>query len=453
MQYQKYIVKAAGFVLAALVCILSVNKMLMPKYFYNNTWPTTSTYLKFYEMEQDSIDVLFFGSSHAVSSFSPQELYQNYGIRSYNLGCEQQNLLLSYYWLKEALRFQKPKAVVLDTYMLFPYNSSEPLNTAEATTRKAMDYMKWSKVKREAVRDICEIDENQSKMSYYFTNIRFHTRWKNLNEDDFTYSEMKQHENLKGFSALSWPYNNMEYSPFSMEDSLDRADTVPVMQNYLDKIKELCQQEKIELILVKTPTTAANIYKYNTLKDYAAQNNLHYLDFNEKSLYEEIGFQFPLDNADAGHANLWGAVKMTEYLGRFLTEEAGIVPKEDRQWEKSMRYYDAVKKDAELKKETDIYRYLEALKEERYSIFIAVMDEASNSLNQELLQKLKELGLQNSLEGEYRSSYYAVIDRNKVIGEELGAVYGKTGNDTKWKGKVSYYECRNGVRKYLLCDD
>ena len=64
-----------------------INQILMPKYIMkNSTWPTTSSYHQFYEMEKDSVDVLFFGSSVAVNAFSPQEIYNQYGIRSYNLG-------------------------------------------------------------------------------------------------------------------------------------------------------------------------------------------------------------------------------------------------------------------------------------------------------------------------------------------------------------------------------
>lgn len=65
-------------------------------------------------MQKDTVDVLFLGSSHGVTSFLPQELYNQYGITGYNLGCEQQGMVTSYYWLKEALRYQSPKAVVLD---------------------------------------------------------------------------------------------------------------------------------------------------------------------------------------------------------------------------------------------------------------------------------------------------------------------------------------------------
>lgn len=45
--------------------------------------------------------------------------------------------------------------------------------------------MKWSLVKREAVKTICELDQYQFLVSYYLPNIRYHARWTNLSENDF----------------------------------------------------------------------------------------------------------------------------------------------------------------------------------------------------------------------------------------------------------------------------
>ena len=87
-------------ILASVLCW--INQILEPKYLYkNSTWPTTSSYHQFYQMEENTIDVLFFGSSVCVNAFSPQEIYNSCGIRSYNLGSEQQSIFLSYFWLNE----------------------------------------------------------------------------------------------------------------------------------------------------------------------------------------------------------------------------------------------------------------------------------------------------------------------------------------------------------------
>ena len=171
------IIRSAVFLFLLVISLYYINEMLLPKYtLKNNLWPMTSSYNQFYQMEEDSVDVLFLGSSVVVNAFSPQEIYDTYGIRSYNLASEEQSIFLSYYWLKEALRYQNPQVVVLDTRFLFPQHL-EGTNTIEPMTRKCLDPMKWSSVKAEAVNAVCEMDPVQSKLSYYLTNIRYHSRW------------------------------------------------------------------------------------------------------------------------------------------------------------------------------------------------------------------------------------------------------------------------------------
>lgn len=177
--------RAAIFCMILVVILYNINKILTPKYLYQDIWPTTATYTEFYKLEENSVDVFFLGSSNAAAGFIPQELYNNYGITSYNLGCEQQNMLISYYWLEEALKTQSPEVVILDCLMLFPFGEAGALNSGEECTRKALDYMKFGKAKSEAVDAICQLDESLSKESFYLTNIRYHSRWKQLTEKDF----------------------------------------------------------------------------------------------------------------------------------------------------------------------------------------------------------------------------------------------------------------------------
>lgn len=416
-----FLIKSVIF-LGILCCFLyQVYQIIMPKFFFDNTWPTTSTYIGFYEMEKNTVDVLFLGSSHAASSFIPQELYNNYGITSYNLGCEQQNLITSYYWLKEALRFQQPKAVVLDCHFLFPYNVEEALNSAESCTRKALDYMKWSSVKREAVKTICALDEKQSIMSYYFPNVRYHTRWKGLEENDFSYAKRAQHFELKGYAPLSYFGGQENFSPLEVNASQKEGEMVSLMQQYLEKITALCEQEGISLVLVKIPAIQQTIARYHSIEKYAKSHNILFFDFNEKSLFEEINYHFHQDNQDNEHGNLWGAQKITNYVGAVLSENLIIEKKVNASWEDTKSYYEQIQKDCELPHISDIDTYLTALKEGSYCIFIAAKDECTANLKDTTMQKLKELGLKTDLQGKYRYSYLAVITEQGIeeqIGEE-----------------------------------
>ena len=103
-----FIMKSGIFLLILFFTLLLLTWVFLPKNTFNSEWHETSATVNFYRMEKNSIDVLFLGSSYCMSTFSPQEIYNQYGLRSYNLGTQQQSLLVSYYWLKEALRYQHP---------------------------------------------------------------------------------------------------------------------------------------------------------------------------------------------------------------------------------------------------------------------------------------------------------------------------------------------------------
>lgn len=411
-KHLKFAGKCVTFVCILCILIAALYRIILPKFFVDGKWPTTATYVGFYEMEENTIDVLFLGSSCAVSAFIPQELYNNYGITSYNLGCTKQSTVTSYFWLKEALAHQHPKALVLDCFYLFLYDAQEPLNIAESSTRSALNYMRWSSVKREAIKTICELDDKQSQLSYYFPNIRYHTRWTALTETDFSFSDMSRHYELKGYAPIA-DYCGYNYSPFEEGDTENEAEILPLMEEYLNKIAELCKQEGIELILTAAPNAVENIERYNVIHKYADEHNLLFLDFNEKELYEKIDFQFGVDHADTHHTNLWGAQKVTNYIGKILTEQYGIEERIDEQWENTRNYYELIQKDCELAHIENIDEYLTQLHDDRYSIFISVKGLYASHLKDSTAQKIKELGLMD-LKGEKRYCYYAVISDGKI---------------------------------------
>lgn len=142
--------KRIGKAIGLLICVglvisvfLYTQDILVPK-FYTDRWKVTATYQNFYREPENSIQVLFLGSSFGSISFIPQELYDEYGYTSYNLCCEQQSMVTSYYWLKEALTYQQPQVVVLETGLLFGGSDGGVLESPEEMTRVAFDPMRWS---------------------------------------------------------------------------------------------------------------------------------------------------------------------------------------------------------------------------------------------------------------------------------------------------------------------
>lgn len=67
----------------------------------------------------------------------------------------------------------------------------------------------------------------------------------------------------------------------------------------------------------------------------------------------------------------------------------------------------------------NISHYLDALYQTDYVIVISAMDEASYSLTQETIVQMQKLGLQFPLEGQYQSSYLAILDGKTCLAEEI----------------------------------
>jgi len=70
-------------------------------------------YTQFFEQEAD-FDVLFLGSSKVINAVLPMELWNDYGIVSYNMGGHSNTIPVSYWVLRNALEYTTPKCVVMD---------------------------------------------------------------------------------------------------------------------------------------------------------------------------------------------------------------------------------------------------------------------------------------------------------------------------------------------------
>ena len=102
-----------------------------------------------------------------------------------------------------------------------------------------------------------------------------------------------------------------------------------------------------------------------------------------------------------------------EYAGKSLGSAIYVVDSEERRYQVG-----------ELSGDLELYtnnfcEYLTVLARKEYAVFFAVKDEAATSLNARGRQKLKSLGLAIDLGGQTRSSYYAVIDKNQVLCENI----------------------------------
>lgn len=108
----------------------------------------------------------------------------------------------------------------------------------------------------------------------------------------------------------------------SDEDDETDEEVEPLGDNamyYLDKIRSLCEEKGVKLLLMKAPSVSPMWYDEweQQIVKYADTYGLNYINYLK--LVDEIGIDFATDTYDEGlHMNYAGAIKCADYLGDYL---------------------------------------------------------------------------------------------------------------------------------------
>ena len=318
---RKIIAKVFISGLVIFISLYFLQKLLIPKY---ATEIVEGAMIAEYYQEEKDHDVIFIGDCEVYENFSPQVLWDDFGINSYIRGSAQQLIWQSYYILEDTLRHETPKVVIFNVQsMQFDRPDKEAYN------RMTIDGMEWSLAKTGAIK--ASMTEKESYLDYIFPILRYHSRWNEITHEDWEY-------------LFDTP--GVSHNGYYMRVDTRAAENVPegkpladyrfgdVDYEYLDRLTKLCKVNNIELILIKAPSLYPYWYKQweEQIEKYAEENGLLYINFLE--LTEETGLNFDTDTYDGGlHMNLSGAEKITKYLGEILMEETDL---KDRRGEEAL---------------------------------------------------------------------------------------------------------------------
>lgn len=312
---KKKLICCIGMILITVLLLNFAQALLQPKYMTETL--EGALIADYYAEREPSHDVLFIGDCEVYENFTPPTLWRDYGITSYIRGSAQQLTWQSYYLLEDTLRYETPKVVVFNVLAL---KYGEPQN--EAYNRMTLDGMKLSPVKLRAIQ--ASMTEEETFVSYLFPLLRYHSRWKDLKAEDFEYlfdRDVVSHNGYLMQTGVKAGFSEIEPSPL-IDYTLPKTSMA-----YLEKMRALCAENGIELILIKAPTNNWKYYWYDEwdkqVSDYAAQNGLSYYNFIPMT--EEIGIDWNTDTYDGGvHLNVHGAEKLTAYFGEILTQAHGL---------------------------------------------------------------------------------------------------------------------------------
>ena len=96
--------------------------------------------------------------------------------------------------------------------------------------------------------------------------------------------------------------------------------------------------------------------------------------------------------------------------------------------------------------ENKLLKYLELINQERYSVFISVKDEATKSLNDDLINSFKKLGFTFNLKEKYRYSYLAIKHMGKVtesLDKKILESNGNINDNCTYSVISAGYDCGN----------
>ena len=263
--------------------------------------------LSLYAEPEDSLDVVFIGSSHILNGAFPMELWAEYGIVSNNLGQHGQSIPISYYMVQEAIRTQHPDWIVLDAYMLY---YQELIYEGDGNSHKSIDNLAWAGPK---LRAIFELFSWEDRWDYLVPLSLYHSRWKELSAEDLTPPD------LSG-KGCEYRLGVQPYDPAEPVSPEFRAPLSQLALDYFDRIVDLCREEGVELVLVCAPflADAEQQGQMNAVADVAEEYGLTY--WNYLTRLDEIGFDPAGDLFDYSHLNANGALKFTAALGADLAE-------------------------------------------------------------------------------------------------------------------------------------
>jgi len=309
---KRNLLSVTAVVLVFLALFGLINRLFQPKYMEDLV---EGSMISQYYRESGGHDVIFLGDCEVYANISPMEMYDEAGITAYVRGTSQQLIWQSYYILKETFSYETPKVVV---YNVGAMRYDAPVS--EAYNRLTIDGMRWSREKVDIIR--ASMTEEESFLSYVFPILRYHSRFDELKSEDLKYL-FKTKDNTWNGHLINKAVKPVENLP--VKRVLPDYRFSEICYDYLDKIRLLCQENGVELVLMKAPSVYPFWYdEYDRqIRDYAEKHGLAYYNFLEKS--GEIGIDYSQDTYDGGlHLNLFGARKLSRYFAGILRDSHGL---------------------------------------------------------------------------------------------------------------------------------
>ena len=307
----------------------------------------------YYRMKQYNIpiDVLLVGNSHLLTGFNPYEFTKRSGLNCFLLGASGVGVADLYFTVEEALKVQKPKVLVLETYAI---NESDPLRLEKGALNDEINSFR-------ARRDTwLRVSSTPLLFNYHNWPLAWCVTFRNPN---YIFTKPDQvMRNLKGEGPKRRVRNDLYLGQFARfpkglsQATLDRYEDegAPVdgaeyeisrsSAKYTEKIAQLCKENGIRLVFLTIPMYPEHVKNYPVWQQRLGAHleglSPYWLDLQAvqvtdstlKSLYTTAAFQ---DTYGANqHLTNYGMAVTGSVFAQYLTHIMPDIPdrKNDPLW-------------------------------------------------------------------------------------------------------------------------
>ena len=305
---------------------------------------------QFYDLEDNTVDCIFFGSSVAQRAYVNPIAYHEYGVPAYTLGTGTQPLVLTKYLMREALKTQKPKLFVVD---LKGVNKSADW-VGDVHIRRVVDNMKrslnWFQAIRATItyvpKDANNVDS--SGLSYYFPIIKYHSRW-NPNNRIKAYDDVDYYNGWSPNAGYTFKVKKVKCKPYDEHTLQIDPPTEEVLVDLLDYCDTL-EDTKVLFVMPPYQASADGMGKMNYAKNIVESRGYEVLNMLPEEMRTAAGLDDNTCYYNREHLNYYGSLKYTDFFFKYIMKNYGLTDQRGtpghEPWEKE---YDRLMNDLETK--------------------------------------------------------------------------------------------------------
>ena len=354
---------ATGIIIVAVILLIT-GITVMNQFFCRNEY-AEDRYGMFWD-DPGEYDVWFLGSSHTYYAVHPMDLWQSYGITSYDIATPSSTLPMTYWTLMCALERGTPEVVFVDVYHT---DLDKLITEMPEKVHIGLDAIPLSTMKIRAVDDLFETfaEKREHLIPLYKKDGKW-AEYIQVNEDlDFP---------LARGAMLMADSESISSNTVYPKDDVLTNDTLGTV--YLRKIINECRERDINLVITAFPYTGDEIKQqglHSGIK-IAEEEGVPFIDL---SYCPEL-VDYRTDFAEDGHLNIAGSRKTTSLIGKYLEENYELA--DHRQDEETAASWNEdrqkLKKEiaGRTKKTNSLKKYLIWMRHSMYDPYIYIKDGA-----------------------------------------------------------------------------